>query len=79
MAVAKGALALRVVESPDAWQRAWRGFERSLRADSAVKSTRTIRLHPISVEHIAMSVRDSDWACDVLAENDPAREPATTE
>jgi hypothetical protein len=42
MAVARGAVALRVVQSPDAWQRAWRGFERSLRADSAVKSTRTI-------------------------------------
>jgi site-specific recombinase XerD len=29
---------LRVVESPDAWQRAWRGFERSLRADPKVTS-----------------------------------------
>jgi site-specific recombinase XerD len=59
MAVAKSALALRVVESPDAWQRAWRGFERSLRADSAVKSTRTIdvyraggeKFHAFLVEH----------------------------
>lgn len=45
MAVARGAVALRVVDSPDAWQRAWRGFERSLRADSAVKSRRTIEVY----------------------------------
>lgn len=52
-------VALRVVESPDAWQRAWRGFERSLRADSAVKSPRTIevyraggeKFHAFLIEH----------------------------